>query len=197
MLTGFSEDDLRIVAIDPGINTCGFAVLSISMETFEISILDAYTVKSNSFVTQNKMFAMIHGDKAAKLHGLEEHIHTLCERCEPYMVTSEAPFMGRFAAAFGALKEVTMVLRKGSYRYDFMMPFMFIEPTPVKKHMKVKGTSSDKNLMTVALSKRTDLVWADTIVFDNLDEHSVDAVSVGLYHVDRIREQLIKENKKH
>lgn len=149
--------------------------------------MTAYTVKGNQFITQNKLFAQIHGDKYAKLKGYESHLVELCKRVEPYMVGSEAPYMGRFAAAFGALKEQCMVLRKAGYIYDWTMPFMFIEPTPVKKFMGAKG--SDKTLMTKGLKKRVDVDMGD-IKIDDLDEHSIDATCVGLYWLDQIIKRL-------
>lgn len=187
MLKGFGSDDLRIIAIDPGTNSCGFSVLSINLETQKISVLTSYTVKGNQFITQNKMYAELHGDKYAKLKGYQEHLEKLCEKTDPYMVTSEAPYMGRFAAAFGALKEQCMVLRLAAASYDFTMPFMFIEPTPVKKFMGAKG--SDKTLMTKGLKKRTDVDMSG-IKVDDLDEHAIDSICVGLYWMEKIKEAL-------
>lgn len=188
MISGYSGDDLRIIAIDPGTNKCGFTVLSLNIETKEIKVLTAYTVSGNSFITQNKMFAALHGDKAAKLKGYQMHLKELCERVEPYMVGSEAPYMGRFAAAFGALKEMTTVLRLAANSYDFTMPFLFIEPTPVKKFMGVQGKKNmgNKDAMTEKLQERKDVVWPEDLTIDMLDEHCVDSTCVGLYFIDQI-----------
>lgn len=188
MMTGIIGDELKIIAIDPGTNKCGFSVLSLNLETKELKVLTAYTVSGNAFITQNKMYAQLHGDKAAKLKGYQQHIKELCDRVDPYMVGSEAPYMGRFAAAFGALKEMTTVLRLGAAKHDWTMPFLFIEPTPVKKFMGVQGKKDmgNKDAMTRQLRTRTDLGWPEDLTIDDLDEHSIDATCVGLYFMDQI-----------
>jgi Holliday junction resolvasome RuvABC endonuclease subunit len=180
-------DGFRLIAIDPGTNTCGFAVLDVDVDTWKVTVDTAYTVKANRFVTTYKTITETYSEKTARLHGYNKHLVDLCETIEPFAVCSEAPFMGRFAAAYGALKEQVKCFHDAAKDHDQTMPFLLVEPTPVKKFMGVKGNSGDKDLMSKALCSRSDILYGDGLNPSDLDEHSVDAVCVGLYWVDKMK----------
>lgn len=179
-------DEVTLITIDPGTNTCGFSITTVNLATRQITIADAYTVKGNGFITKQKDFVAMHGDKEAKLNGYHKHLYTLCMRHEPYLVASEAPFFGRFAAAGLALTKQVYSFRMAVRAYDKWCPMLLVEPTTLKKFMKTKGNSKDKSLMHNALKARQDILYGDHLDVKSMDEHTVDAICVSLNFAEKI-----------
>lgn len=175
-----------MISIDPGTNACGFVNLEIDLDAKAIHISNAYTYFGKEPLKRSKEFAELYCERDARNKGYHDHLYKMVNRLDPYMVACEAPYLGRFANAFGALKEQLMIFRMACWKYSHYLPFELVEPSVVKKHMKVPGKSGDKDLMTIALSKRTDISYSDHIDFSKLDEHSIDAVCIGLYYADKI-----------
>lgn len=190
MLRYYDKDVFRVISIDPGTNCCGFSVIEIDFETKTPKVIESVTVKGSNLIKRRKAMVETFSEKDAKLHGYADYLRTLLIRWSPDFVCSESPYLGRFAAAYGALKEQLMVFRLVCWQYDRRMEFLMIEPSPVKKHMKVNGKSGDKDLMTKALAARKDLEYGTVVNPEVLDEHEIDSICVGLYFIDRITEAI-------
>lgn len=181
------KDHIRIIAIDPGTNTCGFATMELSLVDWGITIVDAVTVSNTMLLRSRRELAELIGEKDAKLQGYSETLQRLLKQYVPDSLVMECPYMGKFAATFGALKEQLMVFRMAAWRWDKRLTVVMIEPSPVKANMGVGGRSGDKTLMLKALRKRLDVSYSDDVKLTDLDEHSVDAICVGLYELDKIK----------
>jgi Holliday junction resolvasome RuvABC endonuclease subunit len=180
-------DNLRVIAIDPGTNSCGFSILELNLVTWDITVQESITIKANYVLKSRKTLADMIGEKDAKLSGYADILKSFLERWEPDCMVIENPYMGKFAATFGALKEQLMVFRLVAWQFDKRMSVSLIEPSPVKQNMGVSGKSGDKDLMTKALKSRSDVSYSDNVRLIDLDEHSIDSICIGLYEIDKIK----------
>ena len=172
---------IRILSIDPGTNHTGVSILDVSKDGIEV--IFAETINAVKLARQHESITWVYGSRFARIRVTGDRISHLLDEYEPNMVITELPYMGRFAQSFGALTELVAEFKSRVYCYDPSMPLDGIDPSSVKKHMGVKGTSNDKDEMTVALEKRC-LSYSKYINPSNLDEHAIDSICVGLWLAD-------------
>ena len=172
----------RIISLDPGTSFTGVSVIEVDLETKDIEVLFVETFELIKLIRRKQYLVEMHSERFAKIQTSCALLHHLIELYEVDAVVSESPYLGRFAASFAALTEILFGFRTTTFNYDPGMPFYTIEPSVVKKHMGVKGTSKDKNLMTIALKDHTVSI-PDCYNIDTLDEHSIDCICVGLTHI--------------
>lgn len=171
---------LRVAATDPGTNQLGLVVMDI-MENGNIVIVHVETLEGVKLAREFPGIIDTHGEKFAKLYGIEKHLERVFKEYEPQLIVSESPYMGRFPAAFAALVECLGTIRKAVFRYCRTLPLRLLDPASVKQGMLVSGKSGDKSLMLAALVKLGDrITFADPITLADLDEHTIDAICVGL-----------------
>jgi hypothetical protein len=184
------EEPLRIVSLDPGSDTFGAALLEIDLCSRQVGLAEVHLFRGVQLQRTFALASRTHNDLFAKILGHEENLLGYLHYAQPHVIISEAPYMGRFPAAFGALTGVMQAIRRAVWRYDPYMPLRLVEPSPVKKFMGVKGTSGDKTAMTRALMKRTDLINRANVDLSLLDEHGIDATCIGLYQARAIIDNL-------
>lgn len=181
------DDSLfRIVAIDPGTNALGLAVLDADIATGHLFVKDALTIDVARFINRYPQVATVHGDRVAKLYGVERALMKYFMAWQPARVVSEAPYMGRFPQAFGALVECVTAIRRALMNYNRSLPLASLDPATVKKSIGVSGKSGDKEAILPALKKRTDITFL--IDVDALDEHARDAIAVGYAYYQSLAE---------
>lgn len=175
--------NFRILSIDPGTNTLGYAILEVD-EKGLVNILEAGTFNALKASMPLEGIREVHGDRTAKLYAISEFITKFLSKWCPLGVASESPFFGRLPQAFSALTECITYIRQGVMRHDPNMSIGLYDPPTVKKTMGVSGKSSDKELMSKALNKYNNRV-KPTIHVDvsKLDEHAIDAICVGITHL--------------
>lgn len=184
------HEPYRIVSIDPGTDTLGTAVIDIDLEHRQVGVAEVYLFKGSQLQRHFPQVAQIHGDRMARLMGHEENLLGFFQYARPHCVISEAPYYGRLATPFAALTECVSAIRRAVYRYDPLMPLYLIDPASVKKNVGVSGKSNDKTLMTQALLRLKELGNPSGIPIADLDEHSVDAIAVGVYQAGIILKAL-------
>lgn len=173
--------DLRILGIDPGTTTMGMAVLDWPLPTDTFTVEYAYTLVANDNHPHYRAMADLHGNRTARLQQQADTLREILHLYQPHVVVAESPFMGRFAQSYGALMECVQVIRGVLLDYDFQIPLRLVDPPSVKKGVGVKlGRKTDKEDVRRALAARTDLTWK--VALETLDEHSVDAIAVGLHY---------------
>lgn len=175
------EEPLRIVSFDPGTDTFGAAEIAIDLSSRQVSLEGAHLFRGSQLQREFPVAARFHGDLFARLLGHEENLLGFLHYAQPHVIVTETPYMGRFAASYGALSKLLHTIHRACWRYDQFMSLRHVDPSTVKKYMGVKGTSGDKNLMTRALLSKTDLLNPNGIDIAELDEHRVDAICIGYY----------------
>ena len=188
MLKPQSSRDFRVMSIDPGTDTLGVSVLDLNLETLQTTLAEVHTFRGSQLQRGYPTIGDRHGDRIARLYGHEENLAGYMNLTRPDSIITEGPYLGRFPQAYAALVECVSAIRRAVIRYDYFAPLHVIDPSSVKKHMGVKGTSGDKGAMTRALC---DLMYVENpkilnpslIDIHQLDEHAIDSTCVGWYHV--------------
>jgi Holliday junction resolvasome RuvABC endonuclease subunit len=183
-------EPLRILSIDPGSRSTGVCVMDCSPdETF--NVLFAHTIHAAETEKKYNFMTFLLGDKFTRSFIINKTIKKILAQYSPSMVIIEKTFYNpKSFRAFLSLFEIAISLRAAIFRTENTMPFYFIDASKVKKAMGVGGTTSDKELMREALRGKN-LKYHETISLDNLDEHSVDAICVG---VAKYKELLLTED---
>lgn len=180
-----SPDVATICATDPGSDKLGVAAIRFSLTTGDIVSSSAQTFEGAKLARRKPWVSDLFGDRIARVESLGESYLAFLHHEKPFDIASEAPFMGRFPAAFGALVEVISMLRRQVMTYDSRIGFNLIDPPTVKKAVgaPVKGGKEGKDAVAKAIR---DLIARGILKYDGetpieeLDEHSNDALAVGI-----------------
>lgn len=168
-----------ILSIDPGTNNLGICVFQADLLAKELIVIQAYTVDINIVA---RLYAqhieIVHGARAAKMYAVEYLVSNLLRAYPFAMVACESPYMGRFPQAFSALVECMARIYMAVYKHKQTMPFYYVDPSTVKRNLGVKGTSSNKLEVAMAIANCTS-INTDRITLAYCDEHTTDAIAVG------------------
>ena len=165
---------MRILAIDPGTVTTGFAVLECVP-----SIRVVYSATYTSEVAELDFRTDILGSRWRRISQTCGRLQQLLDLYTPEVVASESPYLGRFPQSFQALVELLTMLRNTTVQWNAYRPLNLYDPATVKGTMGVPGNSGDKQAMFKALD-HLQLHYASGISPNMFDEHTVDAICVGL-----------------
>lgn len=190
-------DDIptRLVSIDPGTDTLGVSVLEIDFKTGKIDIIEAKTFGAGKLLRLNEKLkeeALLRGDRFSRLKLHEENLHSFLQAFQPTFVASEAPFMGlRRANAYEALLECLVAIRNAAYRYDDSIFVDMVSPTSAKKSVGVSGRGKTKDdvargVAAAIKDKKRNIKYSSTVPLNNLDEHSIDSIAVGIYTAEAL-----------
>jgi Holliday junction resolvasome RuvABC endonuclease subunit len=123
----------------------------------------------------------VYGEKEVAIYCYGNILRGLLETWEPSLVVMEAPYLSRMPAAFKALSEIVSTFTQTVMAWDQTVRVLQFDPATVKKGMGVSGKSGDKELMRTALSTSQLPIYYSGVNIHELDEHSVDAICVGLF----------------
>lgn len=185
----------RIIGIDPGSDTLGFAVLEIDLLSGESQLLEASTFSGYDLRFELPHVLEIHGARHARIWGHQQNLERQFKIHRPDTVLSESPFMGKFPQAFATLTEVMTAIRRSIYLYDPLMPLETVDPPTVKQAVGVKAKKTDKNDVKIGLLKIDWLNNPHEIDLESLDEHSVDAICVALTKINSLRTSILLANE--
>lgn len=177
-----TTEPLRVLGIDPGTTTMGIALLEWAPGAAHYTVRHAQTLVTTDNHPNYRQLLEVHGSRMARLQQQADRLAALLATTQPHVVAVEAPFMGRFAQSYGALMECVFSIHNTLLAYNPAIPLHQVDPMRVKQAAGVKlrrGTGKDD--VAAALAARTDLVWEVTLT--DLDEHSTDAIAVGLYYL--------------
>lgn len=180
LLTTFgSNDRYRFIAIDPGTDTLGVALCEINLLTRQFTVLEVTTLKASKQITHYPGMVETHGEKQARLFAHKNTLLSLFRFWRPEAIVSESPFMGRFAAAFGALVECMQVLREAVMEYRVYQPLETVDPPSAKKSVGVKAKGSSKDDIEKAVIADPLIHFAEGLSRTGHSEHVYDAIAVG------------------
>lgn len=179
--------DFRIFAIDPGTDTFGIALLTVNLVSHTITVEDMFTTRGSKMASAYITYEEIHGTRAAKILSHRETVLRLLQLHQPHAVIAESPFLGRFPQAFEALVQCMCAIRSAVNEFDPTMVLDNIDPKSAKKAVGVK--TNDKESVQLAIRSMAHLV-RPVGLFERADEHSFDAVAVGIWKAQQILAEL-------
>lgn len=174
----------RILSIDPGSNSTGISILELDNNN-NITVLFVTTLNPTAELFKYRHVIQQHGERFAKFVYICDILTTLLIQYNPRYVVCEAAYMAKFPQAFAVLTEEIALLRMTVYKYDSSIPFNMEGASSVKSAIGVSGKVHDKGLVRNAIIG-LNLHYADGINLDTLDEHSFDAIAIGVSHCMKV-----------
>lgn len=176
-------DRIRILSLDPGTNHTGYSILDMDIDG-NIDIVYSGTLEGVELAKPNSFIEHIHGHRFSKIISIGARLFELFELYKPEVVISEAPYLGKFPQSFAALTEMLYEFRRRVFEYDPSIYFHTVDPSTVKKNLKVSGKSGDKNLVKIAVfNQQLTYLTCDR---ERLDDHGIDSIAVGLIFLHQL-----------
>jgi len=186
-----SASTFTMLSIDPGSDCLGLACFEVAFGSYEIVSVKARTLVGTKMLGKDTWAEEIHGNRLARIRVLEETLLRIFNMEEPVFIVSEAPFINmRRPQAYGALTEVICAIRNAVFNYDPWKKLLLIDPPTVKKAVGAPGNAG-KDDVKLHLLKFSGLNYSGDTSLADLDEHSIDAICVGLAH----RKTLLETSK--
>lgn len=169
----------RVMGIDPGTDTLGLSILDLNLIDCSIVIRQAMTVSGEKNSRRYAHYNETYGDKAARLLAHEVFLTNAMQYWMPHSIISEAPFLGRFPAAFAALIECLNSIRNAVHQYDCSLPLLTVDPPTAKKAVGVVKKGSTKDDVKVGIISMLGPKFKTDVNLAELDEHSIDSIAVA------------------
>lgn len=184
-----SDPIFRVMALDPGTDTLGIAILDVNMNLGTVNVISAITHSGAKLGRRYTTITESHGERASRIYAHEQNIYHQLTWWRPHAIISESPYMGRFPQAFAALVECMGAIQRAVMRYNPAMILETVDPTTAKKCVGVTHRKSTKDDVRVGVMSMSNIIFPDKSIIDNLDEHSTDAIAVGYYKCIALLEQ--------
>lgn len=181
ILDPHAGDRYRIAAIDPGTHRLGLTFLDIDLASPDrkLIVTDVYTHRGEKLMARNHQYTELYGEALGMRMAHLDNLKRQFEIYQPNCVVSEAPYLGRLPAAFRALVEMIAVIRQAAWETDRMLLLETVDPPTVKRAVGTKG--KDKEDVRRGLARQEFLSWECPNTLAELDEHSCDAIAVGVW----------------
>lgn len=175
--TGFVQ---RILGIDNGTNTVGFALLECNVRTGHVTVIDAFTLEAKKISHRYGDLFVNHDELHCRMLGISDTLRDVLHHYNPDVVCVESPFdyPGR-ADAFAKLSVVLSHLRFTVYAFDPLITFTTVTPMEAKKAVGAGTYIGGKEPIRDAVSRLHDVTYANGVCTSVLDEHGIDAIAVG------------------
>lgn len=172
------QSTYRILSIDPGSETIGYCVSEVGIQTKQIEHITAWTITGSLLANLSEQAAINYGARFARIRAHADLLNKILVQYEPTYVAIETPYYNpRRPGAFEVLVEVLSMIRNTVFDWNPWITVMLIDPASIKKSIGVSGKSGDKEAVRQALS---DIPSLQSFITDELDEHAVDAIAVGV-----------------
>lgn len=178
--TGPSENIIRVIAIDPGTDTLGVAIIDVDFETYEQTLVFGHTFKASKDIKGYDDMCVMRGPKDARLLSHSRRLKELLVCTEPTIICAESPFLQRGKVnAYEALVECYAMLRATVWDYTPSMKLHRIDPITAKNYCGVSHIKTDKTHVEAAIRSLYAGRLGPGVDLNALDEHTFDAVAVG------------------
>lgn len=180
------DNEVRILAIDPGTDTMGVCLSIVDLHHRTHYIDNLFTLHAARQVSYYQSTLDIHGARQARFRAHTEMLLLTLDSFRPHCVISESPFMGKFAAAYGALTECMSVIRAALYQYDPTIPLETVDPPSAKKSVGVKARGGTKKDVEDAIIADRGILWSPYVSKYGHEEHEYDAGAVARFKAKQL-----------
>lgn len=187
-----ASNHASIVAIDPGTETLGVAILKFDLVTFQLVAVEAKTLTGSRLNKYNGWLGEVHGDRASRIFFLQKELEDIFNYVQPLDIVAESPFFSRRRPqAFGALTEIVSAIRYAVMRHDAWKQLILIDPPSVKVAVGAEVQGGKESVRAAILSIAHELNYCGEIPLEWLDEHSIDAIAIALWRFYLIRQMVV------
>lgn len=184
-----SEYCYRVLAIDPGTDTLGSAVLDVDVRVGDVEVSYAGTWHAARRFDPDSDAAYTYGSRLARIREHQESLTRLLDEHKPHAVACETPFIGRFANSGMALSELFGALQLAVLEWSPNCGFLGVDNRSAKTAVGIKTKKVQKTDVRDCVLNLVDLQCLTGVNLKLLDEHSIDAIAVGYYAAGLLREE--------
>ena len=169
-----------IIAIDPGINSTGLAVLE-DKETYLQVHTTAFVKGNRAFTKEEKLLEKQQDSRYVRAIAILTKLQELVNTYPIEAVISEAAFYNpRRPIAYSSLLEVIFAVKYGLIK-EIKVPFKTMAPKLVKSLFNQHGASlkDDMSKRLTLLIEKGLLQLDKNIQLTELTEHEIDAIAIG------------------
>lgn len=184
-----SQQVLRIVSVDPGINL-GLSCLEFDLVTKRVKALDSHTVIIDNYI-KYYMEELLeqHGTLLARTFAVNKVVGKYCEGWQPDFVVHETAFsshgrsrFGNAVESFACLRENILAIKLAAVNYDSSIKIVPINPQTVK-YAVINKQNNIKEDIAEGLRALPDLDIECETKF--LDQHAWDSMAIGYTFVKK------------
>ncbi|MCK9234764.1 MAG: crossover junction endodeoxyribonuclease RuvC [Gammaproteobacteria bacterium] len=170
-----------IIGIDPGTRFMGLGVIFFNVLNLEI-IQSGSTLLRGDALIENEDHIAFHGSRFARLHGIENRLHSFFTSLNPLCVAAESNFMNtNRPTAYGALVESVACIRSALFRHRALMELDLIEPSPVKNAVGCKGNAGKEDVNAGVERLNPILKYVGISAIKDLTEHETDGLAIAYW----------------
>jgi hypothetical protein len=181
-LTDELELPYRICAIDPGTDTLGVAIIDLYLTRRIMRVVEVRTYKASDRYASVAHLNQSLSDRGLRMYWHGINLTNVLFAWLPNAVIAEAPYMGRFPAAYEALVECRSMIRQSVASYNPALELLLVDPPSAKKSVGAIVKKGSKENVQESVLKLPFLEWYQPLGIDAIDEHGFDAIAVGVHH---------------
>lgn len=173
---------LTLIAIDPGLNNTGVAIYKLALNPFAILSIDAFTLRAQYLLDASGLDDEDYAERVHKRYSMANALKGIFLSEMPTVIACESPFFDRRKpSSFAVLTEVLVTFFDTAVEVNPGVRFTYVEPLLVKKVLGVAGQKG-KEPVREAMEKQD---FIDKLIqkVEDLDEHAIDAVGVGITYL--------------
>jgi Holliday junction resolvasome RuvABC endonuclease subunit len=189
-----ATNTVRILSFDPGLTVSGWAVLDFNMHDGTMTVSKLGMLTPNKIVSRADMRDEVdkYGKRLMALSMLKDMVTELYEEYKPdYIAVEDNFFNSKYPTAYAALIHWTMTV-------DFLMkdkygkPVYKIPPKLIKQYISGSGDASKVSVQQ-AIMDNDKIVFRSNQLYNNLMEHTADAIAIGWAFLQEFLPILSKE----
>lgn len=182
------NQSIRVLSFDPGLTLAGWAVLDYNLTDGTIIVHRFGDISPSKIASRVNMSEQVEkfGKRIISLDILEDMVKKLYDEYKPDYVASEDAFFcpatpNAFASLLHWLNTIELLLFK-----QYQKPLVKISPRSVKQCITGSGGTQGKLPMHDAIMSDSQIVFKQKKSQEEMNEHSVDAISVGVCFIRTI-----------
>lgn len=178
-------ETFTLLAIDPGLNNTGVAVFTVQIDPPALLRIEAETLKADRLINTSGLDDEDYIERVHKRYAMRSALLKFLRHYRPDVTACESPFFDRRKpGSFAVLSEVLTTLFDTVTGHHPSVRFTLIEPLTAKAVLGVAGQKG-KEVVKVAISELPSILEALEGSLDDLDEHAIDAVGIGVTYLVR------------
>lgn len=178
-------DVFTLLTMDPGLNNTGVAVFTVQVEPPKLLKIEAETLKAERLIDTSGLDDEDYAARVHKRYAMKSALRLFLKHYRPDVTACESPFFDRRKpGSFAVLSEVLTSLFDTVTEHHPSVHFNLIEPLTAKAVLGVAGQKG-KEVVKVAVSELPEVIEALEGELDELDEHSIDAIGIGVTYLVR------------
>lgn len=190
--------NIRILSFDPGLTMTGWAVLDFNLKTAVMTVFKLGLLTPNKIISRVNMKDEVdkYGKRLIALVTLRQLVTMLYDTYVPdYVVVEDSFFNSRFPTAYAALIHWTMTVDL-LMRDKYSKPVFKIPPKLVKHYISGTGDANKYNVRQAILDNKK-IKFKSKQLYNNLVEHTSDAIAIGWAFLQEYLPIVCKELSKH